>query len=89
MVLPPESVASMERRFLPYLKVKGKDAEIPVVVGIPVKTTLSIATTKDDCDYMLKQFENKNYLLSFCSYVGFVIFHYCIETRFVSIISES
>lgn len=59
----------MERYFLPYLKVKGADAAIPVVVGVPVKTTLSIASNKDECEELMRQFENKNYMVTCCHYV--------------------
>lgn len=72
-VLSPERVASMERYCLPYLKVKGEDAMIPVVVGVPLKTVCSITHNKQDCNDFMKIFENQHYILSYCHYVSFMV----------------
>ena len=85
-VLNPEKVASMERYYLPYLKVKGEDAMIPVVVGVPLKTVCSITQNKQDCNDLMKIFENQHYILTYCHYVSFHSFSLIyIETRDLSI----
>ena len=67
--MSPDRVASKERYFLPYLKVKSQEASIPVVVGVSVKTALSIAKSKEECEEMLQLFAKQNYVLSYCNYV--------------------
>lgn len=70
-ILSPESVGSMERYYLPYLKVKSADANrsCPVVVGVPLKTTLSFTRNANEMKEYLDVFEKEHYILSCCSYV--------------------
>lgn len=69
-IMSPQQVASMERYFIPYLKAKGSEKRIPVVVGVPIQTTLSIASSKEDCDSFLQLFGDRDYVLSVCKHVG-------------------
>ena len=41
---------------------------VPVVVGISVKTALSVAKDQNDCSALLQMFEDRNYVLSYCKY---------------------
>lgn len=66
-ILPPETVASMERFYLPYLKVKGQG--IPIVVGTSLRTTLSRGKSMKEMREYLELFEGCNYVVSLCDYV--------------------
>ena len=67
-VLGPETVAAMERFYPPYLKVRGDD--IPVIMGIPLRTTLSCAKSLKEVRSYLDLFADRNYVISFCDYVS-------------------
>ena len=67
-VLDPETVAAMERFYLPYLKVRGDDT--PVIMGIPLRTTLSCAKSLGEVWSYLDLFADRNYVISFCDYVS-------------------
>ena len=71
-ILSPEEVSKKERFYLPYLKVKEASA-LPVVVGVPIQTTLSIASSRNECDELLNIFDDKKYVLSCCNYVRIII----------------
>lgn len=66
-ILPPEKVASMERFYLPYLKVKGQD--MPIVVGTSLRTTLSRGKSMKEMREFIGLFEGCNYVVSLCDYV--------------------
>ena len=57
---------------MPYLRVKSDDgAPIhPVVVGVPLKTTLSITKNASEMSEYLNIFEKEHYIVSCCSYVS-------------------
>lgn len=68
-IISPQQVASLERYFIPYLKPKGSEKRIPIVVGVPIQTTLSIAPKKEDCDSYFQLFADRPYILSICEHV--------------------
>ena len=74
-MLPPPEVAKMERFYLPYLKVKSPtfsgDLELPIVMGVPLETTLSASKTQVEMESYLDLFKNEKYVLSCCSYVRY------------------
>ena len=61
----------MERFYLPYLRVKSDDGtnKRSVVVGVPLKTTLSITKSASEMREYLSIFEKEHYIVSCCSYV--------------------
>lgn len=67
-ILPPETVASMERFYLPYLKVRGED--VPIVVGTSLRTTLSRGKSIEEMRQYMDLFGTCNYVVSLCDYVG-------------------
>jgi len=83
-VLSPQQVSEQERYYLPYLKVKKEKPTFPIVVGMPLRNTLSCATNKNDILFYLDLFNQEQYVLSCCSYVNISLSKsLLLETRIV------
>ena len=67
-ILSPERVSEMERFYLPYLTVKSKTPGrlSHIVVGVPLKTTLSCASSEEEMNQYLSLFDDENYVVSSC-----------------------
>ena len=67
-ILSPERVSEMERFYLPYLTVKPENKKklSHLVVGVPLKTTLSCASSEEEMNQYLSLLDGENYVVSSC-----------------------